>query len=286
MSKNSFKKRMNRFILHARIDFRKSRWLFIVYLVLRMLVIGIMILQLLNNNYWDVFLCILTLVLFMIPSFVEKRIKIDVPDTLEIIILLFIFAAEVLGEMGEYYVTYPYWDTILHTVNGFLCAAIGFSMINILNNNEKFALKASPLFAALMALCFSMTIGVLWEFFEFSMDALLGTDMQKDTVVTTINSVYLNPEGKNTPYTIEVESVVVNGEEWDIGGYLDIGLIDTMRDLFVNFVGAVVFSIIGYFYVKRQNESWLMDHLLPSKIGAGSSEPPPEDGVAVINEDG
>lgn len=270
------KKKINRFIIHAKIAFRKNRGLFIVYLVLRTMVIGMMILQIFNNNYWDVFLCILTLIMFMIPSFVEKRIKIDVPDTLEIIILLFIFAAEVLGEMGEYYISYPYWDTALHTVNGFLCAAIGFSMINILNNHEKFAFKASPLFAALVALCFSMTIGIVWEFFEFSMDSLIGTDMQKDTVVTTINSVYLNPEGKNTPYTIEVESVVVNGEEWDIGGYLDIGLIDTMKDLFVNFVGAVAFSAFGYFYVRRQNKSWLMDHLLPSKIRDDSSDPPPD----------
>lgn len=271
MAGNKIKRRVTRLIIRARIAFRKNKSLFLVYLILRTLVIGMMILQLLNRNYWDVFLCVLTLVLFMIPSFVEKRIKIDVPNALEITILLFIFAAEILGEISEYYVNFQYWDTMLHTVNGFLCAAIGFSMINILNDNEKFGFNASPLFAALVALCFSMTIGVLWEFFEFSMDQLFGTDMQKDTVITVINSVVLNPSGKNNPFTIVVESVAVNGDLWDIGGYLDIGLIDTMLDLFVNFIGAVIFSTLGYFYAKRQRAQKFMRRILPSKINHESA---------------
>lgn len=262
-----------RFIIRARIDYRKNKILSWVYLVLRTLVIGILILQLFNRNYFDVFLCTLTLVLFIIPSFIERRIKIDVPDTLEIIVLLFIFAAEVLGEMGNYYVSFPYWDTVLHTVNGFLCAAIGFSLINILNKTDKFAFNVSPLFAALVALCFSMTIGVIWEFFEFGMDTFFGTDMQKDAVVTGINSVYLNPNGNTAPVHIDIESVAINGEEWYIGGYLDIGLKDTMVDLLVNFAGAVVFSAFGYFYVKYHYNSRLMKHVLPSRIKKKSSSP-------------
>ena len=78
-----------------------------------------------NGNFENVFLCVLTLILFMMPSVLEKKLDITLPNTLEIIILLFIYAAEIMGEIGAYYVTFPYWDTVLHTLNGFLCAAIG-----------------------------------------------------------------------------------------------------------------------------------------------------------------
>lgn len=250
--------------LHARKLYRQNRILFFTYFILRFLVIGIMVAQLLNGNYFDVLVCLLTLVLFMIPSVFEHRIKIDVPDTLEIIILLFIFAAEILGELGEYYVNVPYWDTALHTVNGFLCGAIGFSMIDILNRTDKFAFSMSPVFVALVAFCFSMTIGVVWEFFEFAMDFFFHTDMQKDTFINVISSVALNPTGHNIPVLVEIESVVVNGEAWP--AYLDIGLIDTMTDLLVNFVGALSFSIIGYFYVKQRGKGNLIRRLVPTRI--------------------
>ena len=104
-------------------------------------------------------------------------------------ILLFIFAAEVLGEISAYYTTYPYWDTMLHTLNGFLCAAVGFCLVDLFDRSERFSLTLSPVFMAIVAFCFSMTIGVLWEFFECSMDRIFLFDMQKDTVVTAISSV-------------------------------------------------------------------------------------------------
>ena len=98
-----------------------------------------------------------------------------------------------------------------------------------------------------------MTIGVLWEFFEFSMDRLFHMDMQKDTIVHTISSVMLDPTNSNIPITIDgITSVAVNGQDLGFSGYLDIGLYDTMEDLFVNFIGATVFSVIGYFYLKRR----------------------------------
>lgn len=131
------------------------------YVILRVLVVLVLIAQIFNRNFENVFLCILTLILFTIPSFIERTIHIDVPDTLEIIILLFIFAAEILGEIQAYYVHFPYWDTMLHTLNGFLCAAIGFSLLDILNRRGSLAFQLSPLYLALVAFCFSMTIGVL-----------------------------------------------------------------------------------------------------------------------------
>lgn len=243
---------------------RQHRGMFILYMVLRVLVIMMMIAQLLNRNYENVFLCILTLILFMVPTFVQSNFHIELPDTLEVIILLFIFAAEILGEIQEYYLIFPFWDTILHTLNGFLAAAIGFSLVGLLNRNDKIAFQSSPLYMAIVAFCFSMTIGVLWEFFEFGMDQIVGLDMQKDTIIHTINSVMLDPDGHNVPYQIDnITSVVVNGQELGLSGYLDIGLIDTMIDLIVNFIGALVFSIIGYFFFKHQGKSKFASRFIP-----------------------
>lgn len=108
-----------------------------VYLVLRVLVIITMILQFLKGNYKNVFMCLLTLILFAIPIIIDQKLNIKLPNTLEIIIFLFIFSAEILGEIQNFYGVFKHWDTILHTLNGFLCAAIGFSMIDILNRKKR-----------------------------------------------------------------------------------------------------------------------------------------------------
>jgi len=238
----------------------------IVHYLLRLVVILILIAQAFNKNYENVFLCVLTLMLFAVPSLIETNTHIDIPDTLENIILFFIFSAAILGEIRSYYVTYPFWDTALHTINGFLAAAIGFSLVDILSQNERFSFSLSPLFVAIVAFCFSMTIGVVWEFFEFGMDMVFGMDMQKDTVVTTIRSVMLDPTKSQKVVVIKgIEEVMVNGKELGVGGYLDIGLIDTMKDLFVNFIGAVVFSTAGYFYLKyRSKKAAFVKRFIPT----------------------
>lgn len=234
---------------------RQNKGLVAVYVVLRLLVLLVMVAQIFNRDYFNVFLCLLTLVLFTIPSIVEHRLHIDVPDTLEVIILLFIFSAEILGEIRAYYLQFPYWDTMLHTISGFLMAAIGFSLIDILNRSERVALNLAPVFVGLFAFCFSMTVGVMWEFFEFGMDRYFGMDMQKDTVVHAIHSVTLDPTRTNQVVTISgITDTAVNGESLGLGGYLDIGIIDTMKDLFVNFLGALVFSVSGYFYARSRGK--------------------------------
>ncbi|GAB1455358.1 hypothetical protein MASR2M48_06650 [Spirochaetota bacterium] len=161
----------------------------IVHYLLRLLVIVILIVQVYERDYENVFFCVLTLMLFAVPSIIQNRIRIDIPAALENTILVFIFAAQILGEMRDYYVTYPFWDTMLHTINGFLAAAIGFSLVDILNQSDRLSLRLSPLFVAIVAFSFSMTIGVVWEFFEYFMDILIGTDMQKDTIIHAIHSV-------------------------------------------------------------------------------------------------
>lgn len=247
-------------------ELREHKSSFAVFFVLRLLVIVMMILQIFNRNYENVFLCILTLLLLVMPSLVQVTMKIELPTTLEIIILVFVFAAEILGEIREFYIVFPFWDTVLHTLNGFLAAAIGFSMVDLLNRSERMVFKLSPLFTAIVAFCFSMTIGVIWEFFEFGMDQILGFDMQKDTILHTIRSVMLDPAGGNNVAQIgNITNVVVNGKDLGLGGYLDIGLIDTMKDLMVNFVGAVIFSIIGYFYVKNRGKGRVARRFIPRK---------------------
>lgn len=247
-------------------ELREHRSSFIVYFTLRLLVIVMMILQLMNRNYENVFLCILTLVLLVAPSFIQVTFKVELPTVLEIIILLFIFSAEILGEISEFYLMFPFWDTVLHTLNGFLMAAIGFSLVDLLNRSEKIKFNLSPIFVAIVAFCFSMTIGVLWEFFEFGMDQIAGYDMQKDTVIHTIRSVTLDPQGRNVPFVISgITETAVNGTELGMGGYLDIGLIDTMQDLIVNFVGAFLFSVIGFFYVRNRGKGGVVRWLVPRR---------------------
>ncbi len=246
-----------------------KRGVMLVYIFLRLSVILVLVAQLFNRNFENVFLCVLVLFLFSMPTMLERRLSIELPDTLEIIILLFIYAAEIMGEIGAYYIKHPYWDTVLHTLNGFLCAAIGFSLLDLLNRQKKVTFQLSPLYLAVVAFCFSMTVGVVWEFFECAMDQLFFLDMQKDIIVHQIGSVKLDPTGGNTPVHLRdiVDVIVVQGDGTQtalgLGGYLDIGLLDTMMDLFVNFVGALVFSIIGFFYVRSRGKSRFAKRFIP-----------------------
>lgn len=244
---------------------RQQPAVFAVYVVLRLIVVAELVLSILRGEYESAFICLLVLILFILPFFIQQNFGIQLPTTLEIIILLFIFAAEILGELEGYFITYPDWDTMLHTTTGFLCAATGFALIDILNRNSRIKFHLSPIYVALAAFCFSMTVGVLWEFFEFGMDRLFHLDMQKDTVVQSITSVMLDPTNSNTPITIDgIHSVAVNGNDLGFEGYLDIGLYDTMEDLFVNFIGAVTFSVIGYFYIKHRGKGKLARAFIPT----------------------
>ena len=145
----------------------------VIYLILRALVIFTLVMAAIRGNYENVLLCVLTLILFYVPDILQRGLDIHLPDTLEIIILVFIFAAEILGEIQAFYIRIPIWDTMLHTTTGFLAAAVGFSLVDLLNRHERFSFEMSPIYMAIVAFCFSMTIGVLWEFFEFSADLFL-----------------------------------------------------------------------------------------------------------------
>lgn len=240
-----------------------------VYLILRILVILSMILQIVLGNISNAVMCIVALFLFTLPTIISETFKIGIPTVLEIIIYLFIYSSAILGEINNFYGLIPFWDTVLHTMNGFLCAGIGFSLVDLLNQNSK-KVNLSPLYIAIVAFCFSMTIGILWEFFEFSADMVVKTDMQKDRIVRDISTVELNPNGENSPVKVNnIESTVLyleNGETVTIeNGYLDIGIIDTMKDLFVNFIGAIIFSVIGFLYIKNRSKYKFAKNFIPVK---------------------
>lgn len=246
---------------------KENKSTFVVYVILRVIVIAALVVALFRRDFETAYVCCLSLILFLAPAFVEKTFKLYLPSTLEIIVLLFIFAAEILGEIAYFYVRVPHWDTILHTVNGFLCAAVGFALVDLLNESKNIKFQLSPIFVAIVAFCFSMTIGVFWEFLEFGCDMLLKTDMQKDFIIHSISSVALDPANTNkTIHINDIQNLMINGKTVDVQGYIDIGLIDTMKDLIVNFVGATVFSVIGFFYIKNRGKGKFAEKFIPRVI--------------------
>ena len=241
----------------------------IVFLVLRILVALTAVLSILRGDYESVFIAAVTFFLLFLPSILSRKLRIELPSTLEIFLLIFIFAATILGEINKFYVRVPHWDTVLHTINGFCFAAIGFALVDMLNRHERVSLRLSPVFLAIVAFCFSMTIGVLWEFYEYAGDRLFVLDMQKDTVIQEFNSVTLDETQNNIAIQVkDIADVAVIHSDGSIqplgvGGYLDVGIHDTMKDLLVNMVGAVVFSIIGYCFVKKKGKGKFAPRFIP-----------------------
>jgi hypothetical protein len=274
------KKKPDNLIFKTGLELRRKKVVGVVYIILRILIIICLVSQAVNGRYENVALCVMTLLLLLLPTVVEDTFKVDFPDVFEIIVMCFAFAAEILGEINAFYTRFPGWDTILHTVNGFMCAAIGFAIVDLFNRNKHFSVQLSPLYLAISSFCFSMTIGVVWEFFEFGMDTFFGFDMQKDFVVNSIRSVTLDPEGLNRVVKINdiKDTVIVTaaGEQiaLGLGGYLDLGIIDTMKDLLVNFVGAVFFSIIGAVYAKgRDRKAGMIASQFIPKVMDGNVSP-------------
>ena len=174
--------------------------------------------------------CVLGIVAFFMPNLITKKTKIIIPSNMYLVYVVFLYAAVFLGEIGNFFYKVPHWDTILHTCSGAMLGALGFSFVNILNKNEKGHVQLAPIFVALFAFGFAITLGVLWEIYEFTFDGLLGINMQK--------------------FALE------NGTEL-IGRA---ALADTMEDLIVDSIGAFVMSVIGYISLKYK-KGWI-DKLL------------------------
>ena len=256
---------------------REEPGVFWTYIILRTIVILVLIRSLFNGHLDNAIVCAFVLLLYVLPQFVENRMNIEIPSVLEIVIFVFVFMAEILGELDSYYLKYEHWDTILHTSSGFLLAAVGFSLVNLLNKSERVRVQLSPAYLAVVAFCFSMTMGVLWEFFEFAADRWLLFDMQKDTVLSRIATVDLDPTLSNTPVVISgITDTILELSDGSyyrlgLGGYLDIGIYDTMEDLFVCFLGAVTFSVIAFFEERSEKRP------LTTALALHKGKKPPEE---------
>ena len=261
---------MNRFSKRMIKKYKKSKKSSVlIYLILRFLVLISIIIQILSGNVSNALLCVLALILFTLPTVLADKLRITLPSLLESMVYLFIFASAILGGINNFYKIIPIWDTILHTLNGFLCAGIGFSLVDLLNTNSK-SINLSPLYVAIVAFCFSMTIGVLWEFGEFSADYILSMDFQRDRIVNRVASLKLDKKKESS--TIRITDIykteIYSKKEGKVtidNGYLDIGLIDTIKDLFVNLIGAVVFSIIGWLYIKNRDKYKFAANFIPRR---------------------
>lgn len=177
---------------------------------------------------WEVFFsALMTLVLFLMPSLLARKSKIVIPAPFQIIIVLFIFASMYLGEIHGYFYRYKWWDTMLHSNSAIILAYIGFLLIYTLNKDRKMHIRLSPFFMALFSFCFALTIGALWEIFEYTVDAIFGVNMQK---ARNLEELY---------------------------GAFDtrLGVLDTMRDLIVDALGALFVSVVGYFSIKNKDKN-------------------------------
>lgn len=204
--------------------YRNNKISMIVTNLVRLTLIIMFIRGCVIEDHSQTFLIILTFILTYYPSILKKRFGVYLPNRLEIVITLFIFAAQVLGEMHGFYDKISWWDTMLHTTSGIILGLVGFLFVYLLNENGDKNVNLSPVFVVIVAFCFAITIGVFWEFFEYGADRLFGYNMQK----------FRMP-----------------GQD---------GLVDTMQDLIVDAVGALIACIFGWFYMKRKKDTLFNDY--------------------------
>ena len=172
--------------------------------------------------------CMLGIIVIHLPSMLERRFHFELPAALYLMYILFLYCAIFLGEVRDYYYRVPHWDTILHAMSSVMAGVFGFTVVAMLNRNQRIAISLSPFFVALFAFCFAVTLGSLWEIYEFTFDGLLGMNMQKFRTA---------------------DGVVLAGHE---------ALADTMKDIIVDTLGALFASIAGYLSLKAKH-GWCTD---------------------------
>ncbi len=179
--------------------------------------------------------CLLGIVAMVIPNMVVKKKNIQIPSNMYIFYLIFLYCSIFLGEVRDFYYKIPEWDTILHTFSGVMIGALGFSFVSMFNKTVDLHLKLSPFFVALFAFMFAVTLGVIWEIYEFTFDGLLGLNMQK--------------------FMVEPGDIMLVGRA---------ALEDTMEDLIVDTLGALFISVAGYFSLKLKN-GWIEKFMIKKK---------------------
>ena len=234
---------------------KENKAAFFVFACLWVSTLAVLIHGILTQGWDRVFTGALCLFLFLLPPLVERSFSLQFPAALEISAYLFVFCAGVLGEIGDFYLRFSAWDAVLHAANGFLFAGFGFCLFSLFEKKRAVRTLPSPAYQSFTAFCFSMTVGGLWELFEFGVDFFLHKDMQKDRYLQSIHSVLIPTENAGTFHAeniVQVQIKTANGMSFTLPGYLDVGLFDTMKDLVVNLWGALAFCIVGYFYLKRR----------------------------------
>lgn len=188
-----------------------------------------------------ILLCLATFVLLLLPMAAERVFHCRLSLSLYLLCLFYAIGA-MLGHSWKFYYLLPGWDKLLHLIGGVVFAILGIYLPSlILKKNPE-----SPLMTALFALCFSIAVSAVWEFFEYGMDSFFAMDMQNDAIVHSIHS-YMLGDGLGVSGSIEqIDAVLINGRELGLGGYLDIGLIDTMNDMLLESLGALVYVLIYY----------------------------------------
>lgn len=248
--------------------YRKNKFTTTLFLIMQGITLACLVRELIVGEWQEIGLCVLTMFLFCLPYLISIIFRVKIPAGLLTIVFLFIFSAEILGEFNDFYQLFPVWDIILHAISGFIAASVGFSLIALLN--KKLDLKQfSQTFLLVVPLCFSLAVGAVWEMLEYSCDTIFQTDTQKDTFVTEIRTVSLGPDRRNKvlklPDIAETRLYDQSGREIArFDDYLDIGLHDTLEDMFVNFIGAIVFGVIEYLYLTKPRKYAFVRHILLS----------------------
>ena len=169
--------------------------------------------------------CLLGLAVLSLPSVLARKWQFEVPNFIYIMYYIFLYCAIFLGEVMNFYYVIPHWDIILHFFSGAMLGALGFILVSQLNDSDRIRVSLSPLFIALFAFCFALSCGVVWEIYEFTFDGLLGLNMQKFTSAT---------------------GEVLSGHT---------ALVDTMTDLIVDSLAALLMSLLGYVKLKTDQHS-------------------------------
>lgn len=210
-------------------------------------------------------LCLTSIVLLIVPNILEYLFKITFPKTLKNILWLFILITGIVGKILNFYILFPPLDSILHLISGFLSCGIGFGIIQIFIRSK----NPSPFLSILFSISFAITIGVTWEIIEFAGDMLLKKDNQNDYIVHQISSIKLNPKKETTSIILKNISKTKiyykeNGKAKQkiINGYLDLGIIDTMKDLIIDIIGSLLFSIYLYLYLKNRKKYKTLENFI------------------------
>lgn len=194
----------------------------------------------LAGDFSRLLLALLTLFLILVPEGIERIFHCHISQPMYLISVLYAIGP-MLGHCNDLYYLIPGWDKLLHITGGIMFVFLGIFVFSLLGGDQK-----KWLLCCIFALFFSMALSVFWEFYEFGVDSLLGMDTQNDTIIHSINSHILNPEMGEIGGIAVIRDVSINGVPLELGGYLDIGLIDTMMDLLLETLGAIITTVILY----------------------------------------